>query len=252
MTNKIVVSLLSGGIDSCVASSLAKQQGHEVYLLIVRANEAEYRSALRVAEILDPVDIILGDIKLVSYKTNKEFMSGRRRRELDGVQEGYPPGRDPAYIHLACGCLEEILVGKGSENGSVWIAISNADKRFTDCQPEVYQLHNQLFQFTETAKTLGKNITLETPLLHMTKAEIIHRGLEINAPLDETFSCYRPIEVKGEYYQCGVCAHCSEVIEGVKGLDLRNLNPAQISTIQRYLGRFRTPLTLDGLYQRKQ
>ena len=215
---KIAVSLLSGGLDSCVASTLAKSQGFDLYLLSIHYGQVmskELESAKRIAEILQPIEHKIlhmngfnqisrssrTDSKLIEYDRNVD-------EEIIGIPDSYPPGRDTSFILIASAWLESLMLKdvKNIEYGKIFIGTNKNDSDvFPDCKNEVYNLMNQILKVsTKVSNQFGKEMNVETPLIDMTKDEVVKLGVEIGAPIEESWSCY-----EGKDLACGRCDPCN-------------------------------------------
>ena len=212
----IAVCLLSGGIDSCVASTLTKKN-NEIYLLSFDYGQTlvkELEHAKRIGNYLKPKEhkiLSIRDFKEVSWSAltgQKEIPKNwTLEKSLENIPDNYPPARDPFFIMLASAWLESIML-KDTYTvnvGKIVIGTIKEDSLvFPDCKKEFYKRYNNLFKIsTKVAIQYHKPFKIETPLIDLTKREVIKIGLEIDAPLQFTWSCY-----KGEELACGECDPC--------------------------------------------
>jgi 7-cyano-7-deazaguanine synthase len=214
---RIAISLLSGGLDSCVASTWAKRQGYELYLLSVNYGQVMRREldhALRIGRFLEPIEhkvLVMEGFGQMSRSSRTHAELIEYDRSLDestvDIPAAYPPGRDASFILIASAWLESLMLEdiEHVESGRIIIGTNKHDATtFPDCRPEVYGLLNELLAVsTKVSVQYGKQMKVETPLIELTKADIVRLGLELNAPLQHTWSCY-----EGKELACGRCDAC--------------------------------------------
>lgn len=214
---KIAVSLISGGLDSCVASAWAKEQGYELYLLSINYGQVMRREldhARGIGAYLEPIEHKL----LVMEGFNQISRSSRTDAELieydrpfgdisDDIPAAYPPGRDSSFILIASAWLESLMLEnlEHVQSGAVIIGTNKNDAiTFPDCRPQVYHLLSQILGIsTKVSVQYGKQINVATPLIDLTKDGVVQLGLELKAPLHLTWSCY-----EGKEVACGRCDPC--------------------------------------------
>jgi 7-cyano-7-deazaguanine synthase len=243
---RITVGLLSGGLDSCVAATIAKQAGDELYLLSfnwgqVFANELD--NAQRISSILSPWEHMILDMKRYN-KLSKSLLSdslvmipkGNINDHAKTIPADYPPGRDPTFLMIALSWLESIMLeqianGENIKSGRVLIGTIKEDSMvYPDCNPKFYELLNEMLKIsTKVGKELKIPITVQTPFINMTKKQVLAKGLEIGAPVEHTYSCH-----KGGEKLCGRCYPCRTIYFAFK--DLGANNPFSYETIpeERY------------------
>jgi len=203
---KIAVCLLSGGMDSCVAATITKQKGYELYLLSIdygQVFQRELNSAKQIGRFLNPKKHIFFSMKDFKKLSKSGFTS--LKLQSSGVM--YPPARDPVNILIASAWLESLMLEyiKNIEDAIVVIGINKYDSLVNpDCGKIVYRKLNEFFKIsTKVSWHYKKPFRLETPLIDLQKPEIIKLGIKINAPLHLTWSCY-----KGKKLACGNCDAC--------------------------------------------
>ncbi len=231
---KIAVCLVSGGMDSCVAATLVKQQGYSLYLLSVNWGQLqvkELENAKRIAKMLRPLEHKC--ITLQGYnQLSQSALAGQMEipsentleKNMGKIPVTYPPGRDPAFILIALSWLESIMLAHVQsktkvDKGIVVIGTNKQDSLvYPDCDPEVYNLLNKMLAIsTQISKEYKLPITVETPLIKLTKKEVIKLGDNIGAPIEHTWSCYK----SGEKL-CGLCDPCRIVHFALKDLGIKN------------------------------
>lgn len=206
MTNKIAVVLLSGGLDSCVASTMkAKECGTQVYLLSVDYESApslkEEKSRTRIAHFLMDK---FHNVKMFEKVQLKGYMRLRTLEKRGLLPQGYPFTRDESFMLLAASWLERLLMdSEGYNEGEVVIGTTREDTlNFEDIRPEIYTHINAILSMKYCTKW-GKEMKVDLPLLGFMKHEIVKKGIEMGAPLEYTWSCYF-----GEEAPCASCDQC--------------------------------------------
>jgi 7-cyano-7-deazaguanine synthase len=243
---RITVCLLSGGLDSCVAATIAKNAGDELYLLSFNWGQVfstELENAKKISSIILPWEHMILDMKRYN-KLSKSLLSdnfvmipkGNIDEHKKSIPADYPPGRDPTFLMIALSWLESIMLeqinqGENIASGRVLIGTINEDSVvYPDCNPKFYELLNEMLKIsTKIGKELKIPIEVQTPFIGMTKKEVLAKGLEIGAPVQHTYSCH-----KGGEKLCGRCYPCRTIFFAFK--DLGADNPFEYETIpeERY------------------
>ena len=220
---KIGVILLSGGLDSTTVAACARKQGYELTALTLsygQKHSREIAAARKVAEILgikqEIIDVsFFKELAWYSALTNK-YDIPRNRRDEDITQNipiTYVPLRNTLFITLAGAFLESKALSLIEQNklppaeldASVFIAANAIDySGYPDCRPEFYQkMTDVLYTGSKLGTQYGVAMSIQTPIISMTKAEIARMGIELGAPLEYTWSCY-----EGGGVPCGECDSC--------------------------------------------
>ena len=207
-TSQPAVILASGGLDSTVTAAVARRDGYALYFLTVayrQRHAVEIERSRQVAtalkarqHIVIDVDLraiggsaLTDDISVPKHRTE----SGRNRE----VPVTYVPGRNLIFLSLAA-AHAEVLGASIVYFGANVIDYSG----YPDCRPEFIKAVEAAVQAGTKAGMQGKGIEIRSPLLHMTKAEIIRLGLKLNVPFHLTHSCYDPVGSMA----CGQCDSC--------------------------------------------
>ncbi|OPY68239.1 MAG: 7-cyano-7-deazaguanine synthase [Syntrophorhabdaceae bacterium PtaU1.Bin034] len=208
---KRAVVLSSGGIDSTTAMAIAIRQGYEVYSLTFRygqRHEIELRAAQKVSAVLGAKEHMVVDIDLGkiggSALTSRALgvPKARSKAEMEsGIPVTYVPARNTIFLSYALAWAEVL------EASHVFIGVNVIDySGYPDCRPEYIQAFEAMANLAIKATVEGRmRIAIETPLISMTKAEIIRRGVELGIDYAITHSCYDP---SGDGRACGVCDSC--------------------------------------------
>jgi len=196
------VILLSGGIDSTATLYYAKKQGYKCYALIFdygQRHRREVRSAEAVAKCAKaPYQVIKITLpwKGSSLLDKRlKIPAGRLLKDISKrIPSTYVPARNTIFLSFALSYAEAM----GAE--AIFIGANAVDfSGYPDCRPEYYRAFQKVIQ----KGTKVKKIKIFTPLIKMTKAQIIRLGKKLHAPLELTWSCY-----KGGKRSCGVCDSC--------------------------------------------
>jgi len=206
---KRAVVLCSGGLDSTVAAAEARDAGYELYLLSVNYGQRHAVELTHVPEIsaaLGATRHLVVDINLraIGGSALTGAMPVPKDRPDEAIGSGIPPTYVPArntlFLALALGWAEVL----GAE--AIYFGANVLDySGYPDCRPEFIQAFEELASRATKAGVEGGTIRVVAPLLRMTKADIIRRGMALKAPLHLTHSCYDPDD-KGR--ACGRCDSC--------------------------------------------
>lgn len=206
---KRAVVLCSGGLDSTVAAAEAKAAGYELYLLSVNYGQ---RHAVELARV-PAIASALGATRHVVVDVNLRVIGGSaltdavpvpKDRSMDeigaGIPSTYVPARNMVFLSLALGWAE--VVGADT----IIFGANVLDySGYPDCRPEFLAAFESLARVGTKAGVEGRAVRVEAPLLRMSKADIVRRGVALQAPLHLTHSCYDP---DGEGRACGRCDSC--------------------------------------------
>ena len=201
------VVLLSGGLDSYTAAAIVQRQGFDLYALSVNYGQRharELESARNVARALGVVRHleVAVDLRAVggSSLTSDESVPMDRDLAVAEIPSTYVPARNTVFLSLALGWAEVL----GARD--LVIGINALDySGYPDCRPEFIQAFEQLAALATRAGVEGARTRVHAPLLTMTKAEIIRRGVELGLDYGLTHSCYDP-PASGK--PCGRCDSC--------------------------------------------
>jgi 7-cyano-7-deazaguanine synthase len=206
------VVLLSGGLDSYTAAAIAKTEGFELYALTIaygQRHAREVESARAVARALAcarhlelPIDLrAIGGSSLTSDA------SVPRDRDLSAtdiptdIPSTYVPARNTIFLSLALAWAEVL------ETSEIVIGVNALDySGYPDCRPEFIRAFESLATLATRAGVEGERFRVRTPLINLTKGEIIRRGLALGLDYGLTHSCYDP---GPDGAPCGRCDSCA-------------------------------------------
>lgn len=212
------VVLLSGGLDSTTTLAVAQSQGFEVYALSFRygqRHKIELESAERIAQHFQVAKHMIMDIdlRLLGGSALTDSIEVPKNREADEMSEAIPvtyvPARNTIFLSFAL-AWAEIL---GSED--IFIGVNALDySGYPDCRPEYIAAFELMANLATKAGVEGRQkLKIHTPLIQMTKAQIIKKGLELGADYSLTHSCYDPSETDEA---CGECDSCLLRLKGFR------------------------------------
>jgi 7-cyano-7-deazaguanine synthase len=210
MSAKKAVVLLSGGVDSTTVAAVAKAEGFEVYALTFdygQRHVVEIESARTVATQLGAAQHVIAQIDLRSFGGSAltgglPVPKARTVEEIGvGIPTTYVPARNTIFLSFALAWAEVL----GASD--IFIGVNAVDySGYPDCRPEFIQAYARMANLATKAGVEGRQeLMIHTPLILLTKAEIIRKGHDLGVDFSATSSCYDPSET-GE--ACGSCDAC--------------------------------------------
>jgi len=203
---KKAVILLSGGLDSTTTLYYAKAKGYKCCCLLFdygQRHKKEIKSAVRLAKLtcsgFNIVKIRLPWSKSaltdIGTKLPKDRKPGRMSKDIPVT---YVPARNTIFLSFAASYAESISASK------IFIGANALDySGYPDCRPNYIKAYEKMINLGTKSGVEGRRLRIETPLIEMTKAEIIKLGTKLGVPYGLTWSCY-----SGGKYPCGVCDSC--------------------------------------------
>jgi 7-cyano-7-deazaguanine synthase len=206
---KKAIVLLSGGIDSATTLAIAKDSGYEVYAISFRYGQRhhfEIEAAKKIAIDMGVKRHLIMDIDLTSFGGSAltDDIPVPKRGEVENIGKEIPvtyvPARNIIFLSLAIGWAEVL------ECADIFIGVNVVDySGYPDCREEFIEAFEKTANLGTRNGIEGKRINIHTPLISLTKAEIIKRGVVLGVDYSLTHSCYDPDE-KGR--ACGKCDSC--------------------------------------------
>jgi len=208
MTKKAVV-LLSGGMDSATTLAIAKAQGFETYALSFSYGQrqaAELQAAEAVVRALEPTEhrVITIDLRVFGGSALTDDIAVPKERAAESIGNGVPvtyvPARNTIFLSYALAWAEVL----GAYH--IFIGVNAVDySGYPDCRPQFIEAFEAMANLgTAGASRAGRRIQIDTPLMNLSKAEIVKRGTELGLDYGLTLSCYDP---EGQL-ACGACDAC--------------------------------------------
>ncbi|ORA15564.1 7-cyano-7-deazaguanine synthase QueC [Mycobacterium asiaticum] len=209
------VVLLSGGLDSTTALAIAKHQGFRPYALSFRYGQRhaiELAAAKRVAHAYGVAGHVVAEIDLrvfggSSLTSDAEVPKHATVDALtDEIPSTYVPARNTIFLSFALAYAETVGAC------DIFIGVNALDySGYPDCRPEYIAAFQTMANLATKAGVGGKSVTIHTPLIEMTKAEIVRTGLGLGVDYSLTSSCYDP-DTAGK--PCGRCDSCLLRLKG--------------------------------------
>lgn len=223
------IVLLSGGLDSTTTLAIAKHEGFTPYALTFRygqRHELEIEAARRVAARLGVEQHVIAeiDLRLFGGSALTSDLAVPKDRDLAEMGQGIPityvPARNTIFLSFA------LAWGEVLEASDIFIGVNALDySGYPDCRPEYIAAYQQMANLATRAGVEGRQrLTIHTPLIQLTKAQIIQRGLELGVDYSITLSCYDP-SPGGE--ACGRCDACLLRLKGFAESGSRDPVPYQ-------------------------
>jgi len=204
------VVLLSGGLDSTTTLAIAKAEGFEPYALSFRygqRHQVELEAASRVAKAMGVARHIVAEIDLRLFggsalTADIEVPKGRNTDEMgSGIPVTYVPARNTIFLSFALAWAEVL------EASDIYLGVNALDySGYPDCRPAYVRAYEDMANLATKAGVEGRqNLKIHTPLINLSKAQIIRKGLGLGVDYGLTSSCYDPLSA-GE--PCGRCDSC--------------------------------------------
>ena len=205
------VILVSGGLDSATVLAMAKAQGFECHALAVdygQRHRSELNAAARVADANGAkLKILPLDLRAIGGSALTDDIEVPVE-ETPGIPITYVPARNTILLSLALAWAEVL----GCDD--IFIGVNAVDySGYPDCRPEFIAAYQQMARLATRAGVEGGKITIHTPLIGLTKADIIRRGFELGVDYSMTVSCY---QADSAGRACGVCDSCRIRKEGFR------------------------------------
>ncbi len=207
--------VLSGGLDSTTCMGIAKEKGYELYPITFhygQKHNIEVQQAQKVSQFYNTKDHRIVDIGFLQQIGGSALTDSSipvptdMEYEADSIPSTYVPARNMIFLALASAYAEVI----GAE--AIYIGVSAVDySGYPDCRPEFITSMTETVNLATKQGVTGGSLSIETPLIHLTKKETIEEGLRLQVPYHLTTSCYN-----GGETACGKCDSCLLRIKGFK------------------------------------
>jgi 7-cyano-7-deazaguanine synthase len=205
---KKAVILLSGGIDSATCCAFAHKDGFDLYAMSFsygQRHSIELESARRVAGLFSVKDHRIVNIDLRAFggsslTSSIDVPKNRSFEKEETIPSTYVPARNTIFLSFALGWAEVL------ECSDIFIGVNAVDySGYPDCRPDFITAYERMANLATKASVEGRKMKLHTPLLFLSKAEIIQAGTTMGIDYGITHSCYDP---EPEGLACGFCDSC--------------------------------------------
>lgn len=209
------VCLLSGGMDSCVSAFVAKNEGYTIYALTFnygQRNRKEIECAKEIAKALEAKEhlIINADLRSIGGSALTGDMEIPEKGE--GIPPTYVPARNTIFLAYA------LAYAEARNADAIFIGANAIDySGYPDCRAEYIQAMQKVANIGTKRGVEGKSIKIIAPLINLSKAEIVKKGVELGVPFEKTWSCYRETEKA-----CGRCDSCRLRLKGFKEAGIKD------------------------------
>ena len=226
-TDKPAVVLLSGGLDSATVLAIALDQGYRPVTLTFRYGQrhaAEIDVAARIARAAGITRHVVADIDLRAFwgsalTADIDVPKHRSDAEIgDGIPITYVPARNTVFLSFA------LALAETTQAFDVFIGVNALDySGYPDCRPEYVKAFENVMNLATKAGVEGANpFTLHTPLIDLSKADIVKRGTALGVNYADTLSCYDPTP---DGAHCGSCDACHLRQKGFKEAGITDPTP---------------------------
>jgi len=214
-TGRKAVVLLSGGLDSTTALAIARAEGYTPYAITFRYGQrhaVEIEAAQRVAQTAGVAQHIIVDFDLrlmggSALTAEVAVPKGRPVADMgQGVPITYVPARNTIFLSFALAWAEVLGIS------DIFIGVNALDySGYPDCRSEYIAAYERMANLATRAGVEGHPLTIHTPLIMLSKAQIIQRGLALGVDYSQTITCYDPAP---EGRACGACDACQLRLKG--------------------------------------
>lgn len=211
MNNKKAICILSGGMDSTLASYIAKNDGYDIIAVHFnygqRTQNKELEAFRNICEDLQIKEKYEIDIPFFTQIGASALTDSTIDVPTSGIEDGVPityvPFRNGIFLSITAAIAEK------EKATAMYIGVVQEDSSgYPDCTE---QFIDDMTKAINQGTKESTKIEIKTPLVHLTKAQIVSKSMELNVPLEHTWSCY-----KEEELACGVCDSCRLRLNGFK------------------------------------
>ena len=231
--SKPAVILLSGGLDSATVAAIAKQQGFDLLALSVdygQRHRFELAAAGRVAKAVGVRrhEIVQVDLSRFGASALTDEIEVPKNRSPESMEASIPvtyvPARNTVLLSLA------LAYAEATSSADIFIGVNAVDySGYPDCRPEFVESFQRLANLATKAGVEGElRFTIHTPLIEMTKAQIIRQGTELGVDYGLTHTCYDP---DSDGLSCGRCDACQLRLKGFAEAGI--VDPLEYQNIRR-------------------
>ncbi len=202
---KRAVILLSGGLDSVTTLAIARSQGYECYTLSFnygQRHESELIASVKLSALYGAVEhkVINIDLRSIGGSALTDDKLDIPEREEKGIPITYVPARNTVFLSIALGWAEVLSAQ------AIYVGVNAVDySGYPDCRPDFITAFEALANLATKTGVEGNKLSIEAPLINMTKAQIIQQGITLGVDYSKTVSCY---QADNDGKACGRCDSC--------------------------------------------
>lgn len=203
---KKAIVLLSGGLDSTTCLAYAKAQGYECEALSFDYGQRHHAELIAAKNIANQFGVKHHIFELGIHQfggsalTDANIAVPENNHTTTSIPSTYVPARNTIFLSIALGFAET------ANAHAIFVGVSAIDySNYPDCRPEYIEAFQHLANLATKMGVEGQGITIETPLIHLSKAETIAMGIGLGVDYSQTVSCY---QADHEGRACGKCASC--------------------------------------------
>ena len=214
---KKAVVLVSGGLDSATVLAIARDSGYHCHALSFdygQRHRTELNAAAIVAKTLGAVEhkIVALDLRTIGGSALTDDAIAVPEQSSSNIPATYVPARNTVFLSIALGWAE-VLAAE-----DIFIGVNAVDySGYPDCRPDYIHAYETMANLATKAGVEGRRLRIQTPLIDLTKADIIRRGTALGVDYSLTISCY---QVTTEGLACGVCDSCRFRRKGFEDADI--------------------------------
>lgn len=199
------VVLVSGGLDSTTVLAMAQSQGYECYTLSFDYGQ-RHRTELVAAEKLSASmgarahKTVVLDLRTIGGSALTDDAIDVPEQESEGIPITYVPARNTVFLSIALGWAEVLKAN------DIFIGVNAVDySGYPDCRREYISAYEKMANVATKAGVEGQSLRIQTPLIDLSKAEIIRQGIALGIDYADTISCY---QANASGHACGKCDSC--------------------------------------------
>ena len=217
----VAVVLVSGGMDSCVTAAIAREENKDLAFLHISygqlTEDREHKAFNDIADFYSAemrLDISIEHLAKIggSSLTDENIAVSEADLESNEIPTSYVPFRNGNLLSIATSWAE-VLDARAIYIG----AVAEDSSGYPDCRPVFYEAFQKAIDAGTKPET---QIEIKTPIIHLSKAQIVKKGVELNAPLHLSWSCYR-----NEDLACGTCDSCALRLRGFEQAGVKDPIP---------------------------
>ncbi|WP_438970557.1 7-cyano-7-deazaguanine synthase QueC [Methylophaga sp.] len=202
---KRAVILLSGGLDSATVLAIAKSEGYDCYTISFdygQRHRAELKASAKLAQSMGAIEhkVINIDLTAIGGSALTDNSIDVPEQHEEGIPITYVPARNTVFMSIALGWAEVLKAE------AIFVGVNAVDySGYPDCRPEYIAAFEKMANLATKTGVEGSKLSIETPLIDLTKKAIIKKGIELGVDYGQTISCYKADEYGRACGQCDSC-----------------------------------------------